>query len=61
MSHSLKGLLGTIGAEGLYVLAVILEQAFSKDGDIKSAIDAFKPPFTALVEDIKEFLHKIGD
>ncbi len=61
LSHSLKGLLGTIGAEGLYVLAVILEQAFSKDGDIKSAIDAFKPPFTALVEDIKEFLHKIGD
>jgi two-component system, sensor histidine kinase and response regulator len=56
-SHSLKGILGTIGAVDLYDAAVKMEAAF-KNGDAKEALEFFKPRFNALIHDLKELLSK---
>ncbi|HRF56917.1 MAG TPA: Hpt domain-containing protein, partial [Campylobacterales bacterium] len=56
LSHSLRGLLGTIGAKELYGISSELEKAFLKNEDAQELLGKFKLSFIELVCEMRSAL-----
>ncbi len=58
LSHSLRGLLGTIGAKELYGLASELEKAFLKNENTQELLGKFKLSFIELIYEMRNALER---